>query len=145
VKECPSLTSKVDCSPTQHILDTSSEYRDCVYLEGDDKSTFRYETMSFVGHFCMPEADFTSSTNMENAFKSAFFNQLLGNKWASYAYDIYKAWWIILVSVVVAWGFATAFLYLIKKFGGIMLWVSFVMTGCIFFVLGFYAFFSASK
>lgn len=101
--------------------------------------------MYLIGHFCLPKTEFTSSTNMENAFKSAFFNQLLGNKWATYAFDIYKSWWIILVSVVVAWIFATVFLYAIKKFGGIMLWVSFLCTGIIFFVLGFYAFFFASN
>ena len=140
VKKCPETSEDpVECSPTKYMIESSS-FDGCVFKKADGKS-FRYASTSFIGHFCVPKgADFTSDSKVRETFNSELFKNVLGDQWASYAFDLYQSWLVLACGALFCYVSNYLYLFLIKLGGGIMLWLSFMCTLCVFLAMGCYSF-----
>jgi len=122
-------------------------YKDCEYYpeESDviSPEPFRYQSKSFVSHFCIPDGDYADSEKMKDAFREAFFSSVVGNKGTQYFYDIYKSWAVILVASIVSILIAYAYLFVLRAIGGIIIWASIILTFIILIAGGFYSYFYA--
>lgn len=131
-------------------MKASKRYNDCVYFDAEYKgdstdNSFRYSTSTFVDHYCMPEKDFAQSAKVVAAFRDALFEHFLGDQWAHHAYNIYKAWYVILIGIVMTVIFSYVYLVLIKHLQGCMLYLSFMTTCILLMVIGFYTYFHVAK
>lgn len=143
VKKCPGSTDDpVKCKSTSYMSD-SAKYADCQYYPyGLSFPPFRYESESTLDHFCLPSANYTND-DVKDAFKEAFFANVLGDQGTQYMYDIGKSWVVLLVSCFIAVAISYIYLALIRCFGGIMIWVAFVLSLLILVAGGIYTYFYA--
>lgn len=127
------------------MLKNPSLYQYCQYYPAGTGSgvPFRYGSQGFVGHFCLPSSNFTSSESMKTAFKDAFFNTVMGDKFTQYFYDIYKCWAVILVASICSVIIAYIYLFMIRFMGGVIIWVSFAISLLVLVGAGFYSYFGA--
>jgi hypothetical protein len=77
---------------------------------------------------------------MKDAFRDAFFNNVVGDKGAQYFSDIGKSWGVILVasicSVIIAYGY----LFMIRFMGGIIIWISVAVSIIVLVAAGIYSY-----
>lgn len=121
----------------------NDKYADCqLYPAGLSFPPFRYETEPILDHFCLPSANYTNA-DVKNAFKEAFFANVLGDNGTQYVYDLGKSWVVLLVSCFIAVAISYIYLALIRCFGGLMIWVAFAISLLILIVAGLYTYFYA--
>lgn len=136
-------TGEVKCSNTAYTTG-NADFKDCQYYpDGQSVLPFRYDTEVLVGHFCLPSSGYTDVDNMKEVFREAFYENVMGNGGAQIFYDIQKCWAVILVATICTFLIAYAYLFLIKLFGGIILWISFGASLLLFIGAGLYSYFPA--
>ena len=65
----------------------------------------------------------------------------MGDKGSEYFYDIYKSWVVVLIAAVGSVVVAYLYLFVMRLLGGVIVWVSFILTLGILIAGGFYAYF----
>lgn len=122
-------------------------YKDCVYYPAEVSSGvgFRYQSKSFVGHFCIPDGDYADSAKLKDAFREAFFSSVVGNKGTQYFYDIYASWAVILVASICSILIAYLYLFVLRALGGVIIWITIALTFVILLAAGFYSYFVAKE
>lgn len=112
------MESEVICYETEHQRDSPDYYKDCQYypLKVDTalSEPFRYNTQSFMDHFCLPDGEIEGYPNMKKAMRDAFFNTVLGDKGTQYFYDIGECWAVILVASICTVIIAYLYMLLLK-------------------------------
>ena len=73
------MNETIDCYKTNHMKNNTNLYKNCQYYPGGKSVAFRYESETFLGHWCIPASNYTNNTDMIEAFKNAFFNDILGD------------------------------------------------------------------
>lgn len=77
---------------------------------------------------------------MKEAFRNAFFNNVVGDKGSQYFYDIAKSWAVILVASICAIIIAFGYLMLIRFLGGVIIWVSVAFSIAVLVSAGIYSY-----
>ena len=141
VKECPVDNEPVNCFKTSYMKG-NSDYLNCQYYPAGTNSgaPFRYDSESFLGHFCLPSGDYTDSDKMKDAFRDAFFNNVLGDATTQYFYDIGRSWAVILVASICSVIIAYLYLFMIRYMGGVIIWISVAVTELVLIAAGLYSF-----
>jgi choline transporter-like protein 2/4/5 len=123
-------------------MNGNNKYSNCQYYPAgtNSGSPFRYESEAFLGHFCLPSGTYTNSTEMKEAFRNAFFNNVVGDKGTQYFYDIGKSWPVILVASICSVIIAYIFLFMIRYMGGVIIWVSVALSIVILVGAGIYSY-----
>lgn len=80
---------------------------------------------------------------MKDAFREAFYTSVVGNKGTQYFYDIYKSWAVILVASIVSILIAYVYLFIMRKLGGMIIYLSILFSLILMLGGGFYSYFYA--
>ncbi len=146
VKSCPSADSNepVDCKPTSYMAG-SSAYANCMNYPsqtgGRNGPPFRYKTLNVLNSFCIPDGSSYVNEETYVAFKNAFFSNVYGETAGVWAYNVAKAWAVLLVGAALAVVFGYLYLFIIRLIGGAIIWVSFVLIVLALAGGGFYSYF----
>lgn len=77
---------------------------------------------------------------MKEAFRDAFFNNVLGDKTTQYFYDIAKSWAVILVASICSVIIAYLYLFMIRFMGGVIIWISVAVSITVLVSAGIYSY-----
>jgi hypothetical protein len=106
---------------------------------------FRYNTSDLLGHFCIPNGDDYVNQATQEAFLSSFFGASYGSSSSQNFYDVGRSWPVILISTLFTVFIGYSYLFVIRRLGGAIVWVSFGVTAVIVFSGAFYTYFYARK
>ena len=135
VKECPTVSSVVDCYPTTAMQANGSGCTGCecelIEEAGADAIPFRYATSAFPpgsgNGFCLPEVSADTNeavVSVVNSLKDRFERSDSGSMIQSWISDIMVAWPAIAISSVTALILGYLYLFVIRCIGGVIIWVS---------------------
>jgi hypothetical protein len=102
---------------------------------------FRYNTVSVLGAWCLPDGKDYINEGTWQKVQSAFLQNAYGEKVGLWISSIAKSWQVILVSIPVAIILGYIYLFIIRLIGGFIVWVSFVLIILALAAVGFYSFF----
>ena len=77
---------------------------------------------------------------MKDAFRDAFFNNVLGDATTQYFYDIGRSWAVILVASICSVIIAYLYLFMIRYLGGVIIWISVAVTELVLVAAGLYSY-----
>jgi hypothetical protein len=77
---------------------------------------------------------------MKQAFTDVFFKTVLGDEATKYIYDIARSWAVILVSSVCSVVIAYLYLFMIRLFGGLIIWISVALSIAVLVGAGVYSY-----
>jgi len=146
VKTCPTATTSepVDCKVTTYQAGNNL-YTDCVYYPDRTSiyngTPFRYESLNVLNAFCIPNASDYVDQQTYESFKTAFFSSVYGQTAGVWAYNIMKAWPVLIVGALLAVVFGYLYLFVIRLIGGAIIWISFVLIVLSMTFGGFYTYF----
>jgi len=122
-------------------MKSNDKYRNCEYYPfGTSNQPFRYATKPFLDHFCLPSGAYLDSEEMKQAFTDVFFESVLGDEATKYIYDIARSWAVILVASACSIVIAYIYLFMIRLFGGFIIWISVALTIAVLVAAGVYSY-----
>lgn len=130
VRECPSGDNKtlVQCiQPKTFEASAPKKFANCEYYPAGTSYNykFRYETKLVIGRYCLPSSEALADEAVK-AFNDNFYNKYDVDKYSQYIGDLYKAWYVMAISVGVAVVAAMVYLIILRWFAGVLIWVSIV-------------------
>lgn len=111
--------------PKTFIADQPTKFRNCEYYPASTSVNyrFRYSTELVIGKYCLPNSEALKDAAIQQ-FNDNFYSKYDVDKYSQYIADLYKAWYVMAISVGVAFFTAILYLLILRCCAGVLIWVS---------------------
>lgn len=76
-----------------------------------------------MNRYCLPTTEALKDAAVQT-FKDNFYNKYDVDKYSTYIADLYKAWYVMAISVGVAFFTAIVYLLILRCCAGVLIWIS---------------------